>query len=118
MRRSAPSREDTDPGALLKAGICALLALSCASIPGRRYAVESISVSGNESIDDADIEEKIASRASPRFLGVFPGVVYDYEVFDRYVLERDLQRIESYYRTPGVLLDAGASRASFQHRST
>jgi outer membrane protein assembly factor BamA len=88
-------------GALLSPGICALLALSCASIPGRRYAVESITVSGNESIDDADIEEKIASRASPRFLGVFQGVVYDYEVFDRYVLERDLQRIERYYRTRG-----------------
>lgn len=78
-----------------------LLSVSCAGIPGRRYAVESISVSGNEALDDADIEEKIASRASPRFLGLFPGVVYDYEVFDRYVLERDLQRIERYYRARG-----------------
>ena len=41
---------------------------------------------------DKEIEAHIATHDSPRFLGLFRGVVYDYEVFDRYVLERDLQR--------------------------
>jgi outer membrane protein insertion porin family/translocation and assembly module TamA len=43
----------------------------------------------------------IASRPTTRFLGVFSGMIYDYEIFDRYVLERDLQRIERYYRARG-----------------
>jgi outer membrane protein assembly factor BamA len=58
-------------------------------------------MAGNKVLDEQEIEEKIASRESPRFLGLFAGVVYDYEVFDRYVLERDLQRIERYYRARG-----------------
>jgi outer membrane protein assembly factor BamA len=74
---------------------------ACATLPARRYATESISVTGNAAIDDPDILERIASRATPRFLGLFQGVMYDYEVFDRYVLERDLQRIERYYRARG-----------------
>jgi outer membrane protein assembly factor BamA len=76
-------------------------ALACVSIPSRRYAIDSIGVSGNHALDDTEIEEHIATRDSPKFLGLFSGVVYDYEVFDRYVLERDLQRIERYYRSRG-----------------
>jgi outer membrane protein assembly factor BamA len=78
-----------------------LFATACATLPARRYATESISVTGNDTIDDPDILEHIASRATPRFLGLFQGIMYDYEVFDRYVLERDLQRIERYYRARG-----------------
>ena len=33
--------------------------------------------------------------ASPRFLGIWDGVVFDYEVFDETLLERDLERIQS-----------------------
>ncbi|MEO8177554.1 MAG: POTRA domain-containing protein, partial [Deltaproteobacteria bacterium] len=58
-------------------------------------------MSGNHAVDDEEIEEHIATQDSPRFLGLFRGIVYDYEVFDRYVLERDLQRIERYYRSRG-----------------
>lgn len=84
---------------------CALLLLifgsACATIPGRRFATDAISVSGNSAIDDADILDHIATRETPRFFGLIQGVMFDYEVFDRYVLERDLQRIERYYRSRG-----------------
>jgi len=56
---------------------------------------------GNDFIDAEDIRNQIATRASLRFLGLFPGSLYDYEVFDGGVLERDLQRIERYYRARG-----------------
>lgn len=58
-------------------------------------------MTGNDALADSEIQNRIASRRTPRFLGLFKGVVYDYEVFDRYVLERDLQRIERYYRARG-----------------
>jgi outer membrane protein insertion porin family/translocation and assembly module TamA len=83
------------------AACCALVALSCATIPERRYALQAMTLHGNENVDDDEIEDKIASRESPKFLGLFPGVVYDYQIFDRHVLERDLQRIERYYRARG-----------------
>jgi outer membrane protein assembly factor BamA len=94
----ATSSGATSPGA------CALLLLlgsACATIPSRRFAIDSISVTGNSALDDADILDHIATRETPRFLAVFQGVMFDYEVFDRYVLERDLQRIERYYRSRG-----------------
>jgi outer membrane protein insertion porin family/translocation and assembly module TamA len=79
----------------------AMLVCSCASVPGRRYTLDSITLKGNENLDDDEIEEKLASRESDRFLGVFQGVIYEYSIFDRHVLERDLQRIERFYRSRG-----------------
>jgi outer membrane protein assembly factor BamA len=78
-----------------------LLGTACVTFPNRRYALDRLAVSGNNEVDEPDILEHIASQASPRFLGLFPGVMFDYELFDRYVLERDLQRIERYYRARG-----------------
>ena len=78
-----------------------LLGSACVDIPARRFAMDTMRVSGNDEIGESEILERIATRESPRFLGLFPGVMFDYEVFDRYVLERDLQRIERYYRARG-----------------
>jgi outer membrane protein assembly factor BamA len=63
--------------------------------------VKSVALTGNDAIDADDLREKIATADSPKFLGFFQGVVYDWNVFDRFVLERDLQRIERYYRARG-----------------
>jgi outer membrane protein insertion porin family/translocation and assembly module TamA len=60
-----------------------------------------VDITGNDAIDADDLREKLATAESPRFLGFFQGVVYDYNVFDRFVLERDLQRIERFYRAKG-----------------
>jgi len=74
---------------------------SCTRVPGRRASLDAVDIRGNDAVDDDEIQEKMASQPTPKFLGFFRGVVYDYEVFDRYVLERDLQRIERYYRARG-----------------
>src|SRR5882724_1760962 len=94
-------------GLLRRAGQGALLwlAVSCAPgctrAPNERFHLESVKVTGNTNLDDDEIRERIASRETPKFLGLFPGVIYDYEVFNRFVLERDLQRIERLYRSRG-----------------
>jgi outer membrane protein assembly factor BamA len=75
--------------------------LGCSRAPTTRFDLESLKVTGNEQLDDEEIEERIASRETPRFLGLFRGVMYDYEVFNRFVLERDLQRIERLYQSRG-----------------
>ena len=41
------------------------------------------------------------THESPRFLGLFPELVYEPAVYNRYLLESDLQRIERYYRARG-----------------
>jgi outer membrane protein insertion porin family/translocation and assembly module TamA len=94
-------------GLLGRAGLCGLaLWLSCfvsgcTRAPTNRFNLESLKVRGNDNLDDEEIEERIASRETPRFLGLFPGFIYDYEVFNRFVLERDLQRIERLYQSRG-----------------
>lgn len=75
--------------------------LGCSRIPQQRYALDRIDFAGNEAIDGDELRERIASRESPRFAGLFAGVFDEYEVFDRYVLERDLERIQRYYRARG-----------------
>ncbi len=91
------------PAALVRCLLLASLVIcaACASVPKNRIAVDRIGLVGNRELDDDEIEKKIATRESPRFLGMFRGVIYDYELFNRYVLERDLQRIERYYRARG-----------------
>src|SRR6187549_38102 len=86
---------------LLGLGLAMFASSACTSIPERRFAIDSIDIEGTDAIDSSELEEHIASRESPKFLGVLGGVLYDHQVFNRYVLEADLQRIERYYRARG-----------------
>lgn len=91
---------------------------ACVGLPKDRYVVSSIAIKGNDALDDDDILEKLATRESPRFLLFLPGVIYDYEVFDRFVLERDLERIERLYRANGYYrAKARAARLFYTGRS-
>lgn len=77
------------------------LPLGCRAVPEGRSAVLDVTVRGARAIDDDDILDKIATSASPKLLGLFGGVVYDYALFDRNVLQRDLARVEAFYRSRG-----------------
>jgi len=80
-----------------------LLALlcGCASIPEGRAAVDSLRVVGAHEVVQADIIDRIATEDSPKFLGLLRGVAYDYSIYDPAVLQRDLARVERYYRGRG-----------------
>lgn len=73
--------------------------------------IEDVDVLGNSAIPDAAIKERIATAESAHALG---GALYgipiiglsdlltvEYEYFDRFVLDRDLSRVERYYRSRG-----------------
>ena len=79
----------------------ALGAIGCTTLPPGRSSVDDITILGAHHLDEEDIEEKLATTESPMFLGVFRGVVYEYEVYDRYVLQYDLARIERLYKARG-----------------
>jgi outer membrane protein insertion porin family/translocation and assembly module TamA len=79
----------------------ALLLGGCKTIPEGRSAVNAVAVRGAEKVDGGEVEEKIATTKSPRFLGLFRGILYEYAVFDRFVLQRDLARVEAFYRAKG-----------------
>jgi outer membrane protein assembly factor BamA len=74
---------------------------ACTHAPQQRFSLDKLEVTGNSALDDDEIEEKLASRATARFLGLFPGVIYEHEVFNRFVLERDLARVERLYQSRG-----------------
>lgn len=78
-----------------------VLIAACTSVPGGRAAVTSVEVRGSDRVSAGDIEDKLATRESPEFLGLIPEFIYDPEVFDPYVLERDLERVERYYEDQG-----------------
>lgn len=86
-------------GALL-AGM-ALACAGCASIPQGRAAIDAVDIVGARSVDPHDIEAKLATDESPKFLGVLSGVANDYSIYDPSVLQRDLARVERYYRGRG-----------------
>jgi outer membrane protein insertion porin family/translocation and assembly module TamA len=52
-------------------------------------------------VSAGDIEGKLATQPSPKFLFLFPGLVYDYSVYDEAVLQRDMARVERVYQSKG-----------------
>ncbi len=74
-----------------------------AQLPSTERVVASVAIEDREPAgaraDDA--LEGLATTASPRFLGIWDGVVYDYETYDATLLARDAQRVERYYRKRG-----------------
>jgi outer membrane protein assembly factor BamA len=83
---------------------------ACSSIPPGRSAVDSVDIESGPGVHDGDVSDRIATAATPKFLGLFRGVAYDYEVYDESVLQRDLARVDRYYQGHGYL-DAHARAA-------
>ncbi|HZU84235.1 MAG TPA: BamA/TamA family outer membrane protein [Polyangiaceae bacterium] len=98
MRMTATARL-TPIGLVGSAVVCACT--GCASVPPGRSAVDGIDFEGVRSVSSSDLEAKMATTPSPKFLGLAQGFVYDYELFDPFVFQRDLERIERYYRAQG-----------------
>ena len=99
---------------------CLLLTLlpGCASIPAGRAAVDAVHIEGNHALDTGDIEDKLATAPSPKFLALWSGVIFDYEIFDRFVLQRDLARVERFYRARGYYeAHARAGRVEYANAS-
>jgi outer membrane protein assembly factor BamA len=69
--------------------------------PGDASVVSDVDLSGADAVDPDDVLAGLATAESPRFLGIWDGVVFDYEVYDETLLERDLERIQRYYQARG-----------------
>jgi outer membrane protein insertion porin family/translocation and assembly module TamA len=85
------------------AGLVVAMASGCAGIPEGRSAVDSVRIVNAHAMASSDLEDKLATTASPKFMGLFRGLVYDYEIFDPSLLQRDLARVERVYRGRGFL---------------
>ena len=73
----------------------------CKSIPEGRSAVDEVQIRGTDKLDEGDLKDKIATTETPTLLFLFRGIIFEYSLFDRFVLQRDLARIESFYRSKG-----------------
>jgi outer membrane protein assembly factor BamA len=83
---------------------------ACSKIPRDRSAIDAVDIRGTSGLAEGDVADKISTAATPKFLGLFRGVAYDYEVYDETVLQRDMARIERYFIGHGYL-DAHARAA-------
>jgi len=75
--------------------------VGCASVPRGGAAIDSVRIIGAHAVDPGEIADKLATKESPKFLSLFRGVANDYSIYDPTVLQRDLARIERYYRGRG-----------------
>jgi outer membrane protein assembly factor BamA len=90
-----------------------LLGSACSRIPPGRSAVDSVDVVNTRTIRASEIEDNLATQASSKFLFLFQGIAYDYSVYDEAVLQRDMSRVERFYRSKGFL-DAHARLAEVE----
>lgn len=75
--------------------------LGCAKIPATHAAVDSIDVKGNRALSERELKKHLATRETSKFLGLVQGVIFDYRLYNHYVLQADIQRIERIYRARG-----------------
>ena len=83
-----------------------LLPLGCASRPAGRLVVDRVEVRGATEVEPDDIRDRLATRPSSTLLGIphsagVLSVPLEYEVYDPFVVERDVQRVERLYRARG-----------------
>ncbi|MCS6900161.1 MAG: BamA/TamA family outer membrane protein [Myxococcales bacterium] len=71
--------------------------VGCATRPTNRPVVTSFEVRGTRQLSPEEILDRLATRATATTLGF----TLQYETYDRFVLERDLHRIERHYRARG-----------------
>jgi outer membrane protein insertion porin family/translocation and assembly module TamA len=92
--------------AWLAAG-CARAKTPCSPADLNGCIVDKVDIKGNHALDDDDIEKKIATAETGGtlenipILGALDALTRTDEHFDRFVLERDLARIERLYRAEG-----------------
>lgn len=61
--------------------------------------MDRVDIRGQDAVDG--LEDKIATKPTPKFVWLFRGILYEYSVYDRFVLQDDLARVEAYYRDRG-----------------
>lgn len=82
--------------------LTALVALGCTTAyPAGRSVISGVSLENTRAVDADEVLDRLATAKSSRFLGIWEGVTFDYEVYDKDVLARDLKRVERYYRARG-----------------
>ncbi|HEY4014975.1 MAG TPA: POTRA domain-containing protein [Polyangiaceae bacterium] len=89
---------------LVRACVLALLAAvacACSKIPQGRFAVDSVEILNAKQISAGDVEDKISTVESTKFLMLFRGIAYDYAVYDEATLQHDMARIERFYHSKG-----------------
>lgn len=88
--------------------------------------VDEVEIIGNKALDDDEIEQRIATAETGGalehvpLLGAIDALTVEYERFDRFVLERDLQRVARLYRAKGyykAVVRAGRVRRIDEPRS-
>jgi outer membrane protein insertion porin family/translocation and assembly module TamA len=108
VRNTTARAARTRPGspAQVTCGLLPLLVWTlagCSKIPEGRSAVDSVAVLNAHALGSGDIAEHLATAASTKFLFLFEGVAFDYSVYDESTLQRDMARVERFYRSKGFL---------------
>jgi outer membrane protein insertion porin family/translocation and assembly module TamA len=90
--------------------------LACSKIPPGRSAVDSVRIINAKQLAASETKGKLGTQESTKFLFLFQGVAFDYSVYDESVLQRDMARVERFYRSRGFF-EAHARIARVRYRS-
>jgi outer membrane protein assembly factor BamA len=85
----------------LLVGLFVCTNLACTNIPEGRSAIDDVTVKNAHEVDASDLEEKLATQPTSKFLYLFRGILYEYELYDPSVVQQDLARVERIYRSRG-----------------
>ncbi len=114
MPTTASTKRAPGPALAVALALAAAASTACSKIPPGRSAIDSVRILNAHELSAKDVRDKLATQASPKFLFLFQGVAFDYSVYDESVLQRDMARVERFYRSNGFF-DAHARVARVVH---
>lgn len=87
----------------LRSALIGLIASACVreAFPPDQFVVSEVAVSGVARERADNVLAGLATTESSKFLGIWDGVAFEYEVFDEELLRRDLERVERYLASVG-----------------
>lgn len=93
-------RQSTRLGLVLGAAVGWFAGCRHAYPPGQAV-VADVELEGVGADRQSELLSGLATVESPRFLGIWDGIGFEYEVFDPELLRHDVERVESYLRSLG-----------------
>lgn len=64
-------------------------------------AVDAVKIQGTDAVAVGDLKKLLATRSTTKFLGMAQGIFFEYRLYNHYVLQTDIQRVERIYRAHG-----------------
>jgi outer membrane protein assembly factor BamA len=73
----------------------------CSTVPRGQASVDRIRFKGESALSERELKKLLATKQTRKFGGLVRGVFFEHSLYNHFVLQMDIQRVERIYRAHG-----------------